>query len=254
VTTLGQVDAATVAPFRIQMSLTTYSLIQGWAADPSTLPGLVLYPTAGNDDLVSLLAGAARLRIGYSHIVSGATVVDTVNTAIPLDFYMRSPPLSPPTGSEPALVLGGQFDAAVPLHFPATAVPEGSTVNEASLRLRVDPSSPLSSRPEGVKILVRRLRSPWAESVTERASLDPDSLSFASRSAVVLSGPADSVITITLPQEIIREWTRAGGVNEGLMLTVERANRAPEIILRARESGVPIELRVSTTTPPPGRF
>ncbi|MEK7316334.1 MAG: hypothetical protein AAB011_09150, partial [Candidatus Eisenbacteria bacterium] len=140
--TLGSVDSILVAPFRIAIPPSIFSQIRGWAENPSSLPGLVLYGVGGNE-LIGLQAGKAVLKIGYDHTVSGNLERDTVSTAIPLDFTLHSPGLPAPTGADSTLVLGGPNEWSVPLHFTPAAVAEGSTVNEATIRLRIADDSPI---------------------------------------------------------------------------------------------------------------
>ena len=242
-----------MAPFRISVPPGIFTLIKDWAQNPSSLPGLVLYGSGGTE-VVGLQAGKAVLKIGYDHLVSGNMERDTVATALPLDFTLHTPGTPAPTGSETTLVLGGRYEWSVPLRFSPAAVDSGSTVNEASLRLRVDPSSPVFATDRFVDIEVRRIRNPWLESAGTVSSIGADSTILVTRTRVAITGPADSVVAVALPQSLIREWTAPGAVNEGLLLTVKNANVDKEILLRSRESTSPIELRVSITTPPPGRF
>ncbi len=252
--TLGTVDAANVIPLRIPISITAYSLIKGWAADPSSLPGLMLYPSGGSG-LIGLEAGKGTIKIGYSHDVAGATQVDTLATALPIDFYLHPLPAPAPTAGDSVLVLGGLFEFGVPLRFPAMSVAEGATVNEATIRLHVDTGDSLRfAEGQKTRLVVRRLRSSWLESVTDTTGLLIDTAITAVSDTVAVKSAADSVLTITLPQSIVREWTVAGAINDGILITMTDANRLKEIRFGSRESSMPAELRVSITTPPPGRF
>ena len=251
--TLGTVDAGVVLPFRVPIATSVFTQIKGWAQNPSSLPGLVLY-AAGGSGITGLQAGKAVLKIRYDHLVSGATVSDSTSTAIPLDFTLHTPGTPAPTGTDTTLVLGGLYEWSVPLHFAAAAVASGSTVNEATLRLRVVPGSPTYPTSRTVDLEVRRIRNAWLESAGSVAPLGADSTVLVARTQLAITGPADSVVTVTLPQSLLRAWTAAGGINEGLLLTLKNGNILPEILLLSRESTSPIELRVSITTPPPGRF
>lgn len=251
--TLGSVDSILVAPFRIAIPPSIFSQIRGWAENPSSLPGLVLYGVGGSE-LIGLQAGKAVLKIGYDHTVSGNLERDTVSTAIPLDFALHSPGLPAPTGADSTLVLGGHNEWSVPLHFTPAAVAEGSTVNEATIRLRVAADSPVFLSNRTVDLEVRRIRGAWLESAGTLASISADSTVLVSKTRIAYTGPADSVITVALPQALIREWSAPGAINEGILLTVKNGYTNKEIRLKSRESTNPIELRVSITTPPPGRF
>jgi hypothetical protein len=249
--TIGTAPDASVAPFRIDLPLSVYPLIEAWAADPDSLRGLVLYPAAGNG-LVGFEAGKATLSIAYSHDVGGVTEVDTVVTAFPHDHYRHTPPS--PTGADASLILGGISESGVALRFPPVAVPEGYTVNEATLLLHVDTSAPPFTADQSAPLLVRQLRASWPESATDTTMLGPDAAVYVTTDSVSVRTPADSVLTIVLPQSVVRQWAAAGAMNEGILITMANANRLPEIRIGARESARPAELRVSITGPPPGRF
>lgn len=252
-TELGSAQAEPGALVRIPMSLATYDSILAWRQTPASLHGFMLYYVGGTG-VIGLEAGKAAIKIAYTRTVSGAPVPDTLTTATTDDFYLH--PLDPvaPTGSDTTLVLGGLFEEGIPIRFPATSVAEGSTVNEATLRLKVMPSSPFFPTGKSVVVEVRRLKSAWLESVTGQSSLDPDTSAVFASATVAYRTAADSLLSITLPQSIIREWTATGGINEGLLVTAKNGNRAPRLLLGSRESSLPAELRVSITTPPPGRF
>lgn len=250
---LGTADAGIVLPFVVPIPTSTFSPIKDWAHAPASLPGLMLY-TVGGTGVTALRAGQARLRIGYDHIVSNASRRDTISTAIPLDFTLHTPGTPAPTGTDSTLILGGIYDWRVPLHFAPLAVPAGSTVNEATLRLRVESANAVFTANRGVDLEVRRIRNTWLESENSLTPLGTDSTTIVTTKRIAYGGTADSVIIVTLPQSLVREWTAAGGVNEGLLLTLKSNNTLPELRLRSRESSNPIELRVSITTPPPGRF
>ena len=233
---------------------TVLPVMEGWAAAPATFPGMVLYPSSGNG-LIGLQAGNATITVVYSRDIGGG-IRDTVSvaTSFPNDHYLHPPRTPAPTGSDATLVLGGLFELGVQLRFPTMAVPEGSTVNEATIRLHVDPTSPTFASGQKTRLEVRRIPHAWLETATDTTGLNLDGVVFATSDSVAVASTADSVISITLPRSIIREWTAAGAINEGILLTVPHAARFPEIRFGSRESSMPAELRVSITTPPPGRF
>jgi hypothetical protein len=252
--TLASLSDASAAPFRIPLPFSVFPFLEGWAADTLSFPGLVLYPEAGNG-LIGLEAGKATISIVYAHDVGGGALdTATVVTAFPNDHYLHPPPSPAPTGSDTTLVLGGLFELGVPLRFPSVAVPEGATVNEATLLLHVQAAPPFFAADQKSPIRVRRLRGAWPESATDTTLLDIDDVVYATSDSIAVRSAADSVISIALPQSILRQWTAAGAVNEGLIVTMANANRLPAIRLGSRESSLPAELRVSITTPPPGRF
>jgi hypothetical protein len=252
--TLGSLSDASVAPFRIELTGNVIPLMEAWAADSLSFPGMVLTPTGGNG-LIGLQADKATITVVYSRDV-GSGVRDTISvvTAFGNDHYLHSPRTPLPTGGETLLVLGGLHELGVSMRFPAMSVPGGSTVNEATIRLHVDPSSPFFTSGQKAPLVVRRIRTAWTESVTDTAGLEVDAAAYAASDSVAVTSGADSVLTVALPQSIIREWTAAGAINEGILITLPNANRLPEIWFGSRESTTPAELRVSTTSPPPGKF
>jgi len=252
-TTFGTGNTGQIAPFRIQMATSLFDSIKTWAKYPTAFRGFVLYASGGND-VVGFQAGKAAIKIVYQHTVSGLVKTDTDSTAITLDYTLHSPAAPLASGSDAMLRLGGLYEWGVPLHFSPAAVPEGSTVNEATLLLRVDTTGPSFASSVDVDLEVRNLPQAWAESITDSLSLWAGTTILASRAKVFVRSAADSVIAIPLPETIIRRWTTAGAVNEGIFITMKNGNLVPEIRLNSRESSNPIVLRVRTTSPPPGRF
>jgi hypothetical protein len=249
----GSRDTDQPAPFRVPISTSFYDSIKTWAKFPTAFRGFVLRWLSGAG-VAGLQAGKASVKIGYQHTVSGSVRTDTLTTSIPLDYTLHSTATPLAVGSEPKLLLGGRYEWGVALRFAPPPVEEGSTVNEATLLLRLDPNTPLFPSGVSVDLEVRSLPNAWAESIDDTLSLGAGTTVLASRAAVAPRSAADSVVAIHLPESIIRQWTTAGATNEGVLITAKGAILAPEIHLNSRESASPIILRVTTTTPPPGRF
>jgi len=250
--TLAQSDAHLSAPLRFALPPAKYPDIQRWAARPDSFQGLAFIGISGNE-LSVLDANAAFMRITY---LNRATPSDTALTRItPLKrHYGRRSPISPaPTGSDTTLVLGGNYDAALLLHFPPLLVPDGSTVNEATLRLRLDPSTKPFNTGDEVEIVALGVKSDWAESVTLRDALTYDLTTLGIRSKVTVAA-SDSVVTLAFPPRIIREWSGSSASNNGILIQIRKPYYAFPINVRSRESSLPVELRVSYTSPPPARF
>jgi hypothetical protein len=171
------------------------------------------------------------------------------------DFYLHSP-LSPvPSGSEPLLRLGGIYKTALALHFPVDSVPAGVSIDEASLVLKVMAGGgPVG--PDSLDFVeVRRIRAPWPETVTEKASLQVDDATTARRLLSASYSPADSLIRIPIPSALIREWAATSTSNEGFYVSlVNPVNRRRIFSIGSRESSRPPELHLSYTELPPGRF
>lgn len=253
IASLGTGSTDQTAPFTVIMSPTLFDSVKTWAKYPSAFRGFVLHVTGGTGT-VGFVAGGASVVIVYTSTASGQPVKGTVRTSIPLDYTLHTPGTPLATGSDPILRLGGRYEWGVPVRFAPGVVPEGSTVNEATLLLRVDPSSPMFPSSDSVTVEIRNISRPWAETITDTLSLGVEASVIASRSRVLRRTQADSVIAIPLPQTVIRQWTALGGVNEGIFVAVKDAYLHSEILLDARESANAMTLRVSTTSPPPGRF
>ena len=226
--------------------------ITGWASAPATFPGFAIVSLT-SDGLAKLNAGAGVLQITYYNRPAGKATADSVRTALTRHFSIRSPLSPAPTGSETALALGGDFDTGLLVRFPPLVVPAGSTVNEATLRLRLDPATQPFATGDTVRITVQRVDSTWVESEVSRDQLKLDTTTLGVRSAVNVAA-GDSVVTIALPTSIVRSWSDPGAVNEGILIMIAQPYHTPPILVRSRESALPIELRVSYTGPPPPKF
>jgi hypothetical protein len=253
--TLAQFDVATVGPLRFSLPLTYYTdSLLVWKANPAAFPGFAVI-SLSRDALVELDPRAAYVQVSYfNRAATGKATPDTVRTALTRHFTTRSPLSPAPTGSEPTLVLGGNFNTGLLVHFPPVVVPEGSTVNEATLRLRLDPATQPFATGDTVRIYVQRVDSTWAESEVSRDPLKLDTSTLLGVRSAVTVGALDSVVAVALPPSIIRYWAEPGAVNEGILVMVAQPYYTPPILVRSRETSLPIELRVSYTSPPPARF
>jgi len=252
--TLAQFDVATLGPLKFPLPLVYYTdSLKGWAAAPATFSGFAV-ATLTADALVKLDAGGGYVQISYfNRAVTGKSTPDTIRTSLTRHFSIRSPIAPTPTGTETALVLGGDFDAGLLVHFPPLVVPAGSTVNEATLRLRLDPTTIPFVTGDTVRVTVQRVDTTWVESETSRDKLKLDTTTLGVRSAIRVA-PGDTVVAIALPPSIIRYWAAPGAVNEGILVLIGSPYYTPPILVRSRESPLPIELRVSYTGPPPPKL
>jgi hypothetical protein len=240
--------------FAIQTSITLGDL-QGWAQTPATLPNFAL-ATAPGQPVAAYVAGKARFRIAYTHDVSGSPRADTVNTAVTQDFYLHDPVSPPPTGADTTLVLGGLYKTEVALHFPVDSIPTGVSVDEATLVLRLLPTSaaPDTADVRG-RLEVRAIRGPWSETATEQASLPADTVAITSGNVILLYSSAARSFAIRLPGALMRQWVASPSTNGGLLVRlVNRANLPKAFSIGSRESSLPAEVHISYTELPPGRF
>jgi hypothetical protein len=250
---IAQADVNDPGPLKFVLPPSKYPDIQRWAARPDSFQGLAFVGISGNA-LLLLDANAAFMRVIY---LNRTTVAhdhpDTTNTPLRRHYAIRSPISPAATGADSALVLGGNYDAALLVRFPPLSVPEGATVNEATIRLRLDPATQSFATGDAVEIVALGIKSDWAESITDRDALTLDLTTLGIRSKVTVS-PGDSVVTVALPPRIIREWSASTATNNGVLIQLRNPYYTPPILVRSRESSLPIELRVSYTGPPPPRF
>ena len=250
---ISQADVNDPGPLKFALPASKYPDVQRWAARPDSFQGLAFTGISGNA-LLLLDANAAFMRVIYlNRTTTTHDHPDTTNTPLRRHYAIRSPISPSPTGADTALVLGGNYDAGILVRFPPLAVPEGSTVNEATLRLRLDPATQSFATGDAVEIVALGIKSDWAETLTNRDALTLDLTTLGIRSKVTVS-PGDSVVTIALPPRIIREWSASTGANNGVLIQLRIPYYTPSILVRSRESSIPIELRVSYTGPPPARF
>jgi len=260
-TSLGSITFDFGGPILISLGPGSFSEYKQWALNPGSVPGFILRATLVQG-VAGFRAGAARFRVPYSWDNGGTTVFDTTNTTVTFDAYVH-PPISPtPTGSDTALVLGGGFEAGLAIHAPVGAVAPGASVNQLRLVLAVIDSlqgvdgSTLKNTSGNdrvsVTLEVYRITGAWPEGAVDLSSIPHD----AAATTLVLSvasGPGDS-LSIPLPTTLARGWAENPASNEGVLVLVRTANVNPGVVVGSRESSRPPVLRVSTTSPPPGRF
>jgi 4-amino-4-deoxy-L-arabinose transferase-like glycosyltransferase len=236
------------APFTLTLQAFGFDSLRAWAQRSDTT-GFVLNMGAGSG-VRGFKAGTGRFRVIYTHIVSGFPKTDTLNTFLPTDLTIHTP-LVPATGTEPALLLGGYFRAEALFHAPVPVPPAGFSINGASIVAYLE--SPAFPTDEDVEIRVYRIRNVWTEGVAADSGLGLESTPIAILSGYRVRTAGDS-LTIPIPIPVAREWSVNPASNEGVLLRVTDSFYAPEIRLFSRESAFPPVLRLSTTTPPPGRF
>jgi hypothetical protein len=232
---------------------TTFPEVVSWAQNPSSVPGFTLQSTG---PLVSYVAGKARFRIRYTHTVSGTTVLDSIDTPVTQDFYLRSPLSPAPTGADTSLALGGLYRSELALHFPVDSIPSGVSVDEATLVLFLVPgsSAPDTADASGL-VRIRAIRSTWSETVTDRAAFLVDANVAAAGNLVALYSSTGRMIRIRLPSSLMREWAATPSTNFGLLVQLlNGANLTKRFDIGSRESSKPAELHVTYTALPPGRF
>ncbi len=260
-TPLASIAYDFVGPLLVSLGPGSYTVFKQWAANPSAVPGFIL-----RSPLTQGIAGFrgrnARFRVPYTW-VSGTTIIaDTINTVVPLDLYLH-PPLSPPaTGADTSLVLGGPFEATLALRAPVPPIPPGASVNELRLVLAVTDSVPavdgsilnntIDSTRIAVTVIINQITAPWPENATDLSTI-AFSLSPLRTIIQVAVEPGDS-LSLALPTSLARGWSANPATNNGVLISIFGAGTSPGIRIASRESSRSPVLRVSTTSPPPGRF
>jgi hypothetical protein len=147
------------------------------------------------------------------------------------------------------LALGGLFQSEALLHAPVALSPTGYSINGAAFVAYVA-SRGFASTDTSAEIRAYRLAAPWTEGTpTDSIAATPLTIIGAYR----VRAPGDSIV-IQVPVSLAIAWSQNPASNYGILLRVVDAIYAPPLALRSRESTQPPVLRVTRTTPPPGRF
>ena len=256
-TLLGSnVDDRTVTAFSFPLNNMVFEQVVQWKVNPAATPPAIVL-TATGQPLAAYVAGSVKLRVRYTHTVSGSAVVDSVDSPVTQDFYLRSP-LSPlATGVDSALVWGGLQQTQLLLHFPLDSIPSSVSVDEATLVLHLLSNSALpDTADQAGRIFVRAVRNAWPETVTGVSSLSGvDSTAFTSGNLIALYQASTTSIAIRLPGSLMREWVATPSTNGGLLVRLDdHRNLAKQFLVGSQESSRPPEIHVSYTELPPGRF
>ncbi|MBI4363891.1 MAG: hypothetical protein HY568_00520 [Candidatus Latescibacteria bacterium] len=245
-------DSRGAGEFEIPLGAGGFNLVKQAVSSPASVPGFTIQVSLGQK-LVAYKAGAAVFRIVYAHDVSGSAVFDSLDTPVTQDFTLRSPLAPTPTGADSSLVLGGLFKTSTPLHFPVDSIPAGTSIDEATLVLFLQPGS---SEPDSADVIeVRRIRSGWAEGITDQSSLTLDVTPLTTRLTNLVYSSAERRIAIRIPGDLLREWAVSASTNDGVFVSLLLSNDpTKEVKIGSRESARPAELHVTYTDLPPGRF
>lgn len=259
-TSLGSIAYDFTGPLLLSLGPGSFFQFKQWAITPLSVPGFILRAPIAQG-VAGFKANRARFRVPYTWNRAGTTVSDTINTVLPLDFYLH-PPLTPAaTGADTTLLLGGGFESSIAVRAPVPSIPPGASVNELRLVFPVvdslqgvDGSSLYKSTDSTVAITlyVRQITGAWPEGATDASQITTAVLPVRILLSVAV-GPGDS-LSIALPTSLARGWSEIPASNQGVLISVLSAEINPGIVLGSRESSRPPILRVSTTSPPPGRF
>ncbi len=245
--------AATV--FSLPLSSGLFPEVVQWARNPTSIPGFTLQ-TPVAQPLAAYVAGGAKFRIQYTHLVAGSPVLGIVDTRVSQDFYLHAPIAPAPSGADTALAWGGLFKTGLALHFPVDSLPAGVSVDEANLVLKLLPGSAVPDTADvNARVEVRAGTPGWSETITEQSSLAPGSTVLTSGSLILLYNSTSRSVTLKLPGALMRQWASMPAANGGILVTlVNRRNLTKTFQVGSRESASPAELHLSYTQLPPGRF
>ncbi len=239
-----------LAPFSLELQPFGFDSLRSWSQHPDTT-GFMLSLGSGSG-VRGFQAGTGVFRVVYTHLVSGIPKTDSLDTRLATDLTIHTP-ITPPAGTETTLILGGLFRTEALFHAPVPVPPKGFSINGAAIVAYIE--SPAFPSDEEVEIRAYRVLRDWDESP---ASADAAGDSLGSIPIAILPHyrvrSAGDSITIPIPILLAREWSTNPSSNDGLLVRVTDSVKAPEIRFSSRESASPPVLRLSTTTPPPGRF
>lgn len=238
--------------FSLPLGADGYSVFKKWVADTTAPAGFILSAPL-TQGVNAYKAGGAKIRVRYAHDVSGISVLDSIDTPMTQDFFIRAPLVSP-TGADTTLVLGGLYGSELALHFPVAAIPNDASIDEATLVLNLAVGSSALDSTDVGEVVVTRIRSDWVETATQASLLNPDPVPFAARLLRLGYQKAEGRIAIRMPASILREWGGDPATNFGLLVTLKSRNFGKALNFASRESSRPPEITLTYTPLPPGRF
>jgi hypothetical protein len=270
---LGSTTYDFIGEFRINLGPGGYSQVQLWAATPSLAPGFALVRTS-TGNVGSFQAGSAVFRVFYQYTGPDSTETDSIDTHVSLNAYIHSPLSPPQTGAETALIFGSGFECALALRAPVPPIADGSSVNELRLVLPVTGTATAgngAAMPDTtlLRVDIFRILASWAEGITDQAALTLDANPVSRLTLPAFFVAQDTALSIPLPRELTRGWGADSTSNEGVLIKIRDVTvrpgpllprlaqtqaESPSFLIGSRESSRPPVLRISTTTPPPGRF
>jgi len=270
---LGSTNFDFIGDLRVNLGPSGFSEVQQWAADPSLAPGFALIRSS-TGTVGSFQASGAVFRIFYQYTGPDSTETDSIDTHMSLSAYIHGPMSPPPTGTETAMIFGGEFESGLALRAPVPPITDGSSVNELRFLLPVTGTAPAidgATMPDTVflSVDIYRIRAPWTEGVTDQATLTIDASPTSHLVLPQFLTAQDTALSIPLPRVLTREWGADSTSNEGVLIRirdvtvrpsplvlrmVQTPGESPSFLIGSRESARPPVLRFSTTTPPPGRF
>jgi hypothetical protein len=270
---LGSTNFDFIGALRVNLGPSGFSEVQSWAADPALAPGFALVRSSSGS-VGSFDPSGAVFRIFYQYTGTDSTETDSIDTHMSLSAYIHGPMNPPPTGTETAMIFGGEFECGLALRAPVPTITDGSSVNELRFLLPVTGTAPAINgvaMPDTaiLSVDIYRIRAPWTEGVTDQAALTIDASPVSHLILPQFLTAQDTALSIPLPRVLTREWGADSTTNQGVLIRIrdvtvrpsidvfriaQTPGESPSFLIGSRESTRPPVLRFSTTTPPPGRF
>jgi len=239
-----------VGAFGLELGSSAITLLRSWAADPASLNGFVIRRVSGTE-VAAFKAGACRFRIVYHP--TGSSAKSYADTPVTTDLFIHTPLAPTATGADTTLILGGLYAPVVAFHAPIDSFTPGFSLDEARVVFRVRSDGPTFPDSVVVTVEARRIQNSWAEGAADTSGLGIATTFLDRVVGYQVRDVSDTLLIVPIPTAIVRDWS-SGAVNEGIVLRIGEAYRGKEIWLYSRESSKPPEFRISTTSPPPGRF
>lgn len=257
---------------RIELSESVVASMREWAGSPLTSPTFVLRAPFGGG-VGGFQSGTGTFHIRYHLPAAPTTILDATSRAI-IDSYTRTPLTPVPTGSETALPMGGRYETMVAIRAHVPAIPAGFSLNEAAWVLQLDgvedalEDNGFVPNATFLDVDVFRIGASWAESATDTLGLNLGPAVPGLR-LHKMNPATDTTLVVPIPLAWMRAWAADSTTNHGILVAFTRwrelrgtptiyvpvgADISSAIRVRSRESGAPAQIRVSWTSPPPGRI
>jgi hypothetical protein len=240
-----------VGAFKLELGSGAYPLVRSWATDPASLNGFVIRRVSGTE-VAAFKAGACRFRIVYHH--TGSSAQSFADTPVTTDLFIHTPLAPTATGADTTLILGGLYAPVVAFRAPMDSFTPGFSLDEARVVFRVRSDSPTFPDSVVVTVEARRIQNSWTEGAADTAGLGIATTFLDRVVGYQVRDASDTLLIVPIPTATVRDWSSGALANEGIVLRIGEAYRGKEIWLYSRESSKPPEFRISTTSPPPGRF
>jgi hypothetical protein len=248
--------------------------MRSWAARPLTAPTFELRAPLATG-VAGFQAGAGAFVVVY-HLKAAPTTSLTAKSLALIDSYTRSPLTPLPTGAETALLMGGRYETMVAMRARVPAVPAGYSLNEAAWVIHLDgvedalEDNGFVPGKTYLDVDVFRIGASWAESASDTLGLSVGGAIPAIRFQR-MDPATDTTLVVPIPLAWMRGWAADTTTNNGILIAFTRWREAKETVkgtvyapigpdissairVRSRETANPPQLRLSWTSPPPGRI